>query len=419
MTLRVENIEPQDIDVFNSLFEEHSIASSIIEEPLQHNSQVTEESNLLPCFEPDYALIKSVLNAQVQKKVLSLEYIEKFEKDLLDLYPTAFIQKYSIETEKFTFLVKSFSRPDLVQTWKTCIIEYLFTYQDQIAVLIGYSTHSSPGDVITSNPVIYLFAPDEWEKLKQIREEYLSLPAKNPDILSVDESTSRFSGALWYNKIQEKDVLLAGCGGIGSYIAFLLGRLKLSTITIYDPDTVETVNMAGQFFRFQDVGTPKVRAVCNNLVETSNYYSVSSYQEYYTITSLSDKIMICGFDNMIARKTFFNNWLKAVKSAPLEERKKYLFIDGRLAAEELQVLAITGDADYNIKKYQEEWLFNDSEAEETTCSYKQTTFMANMIGSLIVNVFVNFVANECEPVIERDVPFYTYYSAETMFFKSR
>ena len=69
-------------------------------------------------------------------------------------------------------------------------------------------------------------------------------------------------------------------------------------------------------------------------------------------------------------------------------------------------------------KYENNYLFNDSEAEETVCSYKQTTFCANMIASVIVNLFVNFVANECNPLIPRDLPFLTRYDASTMFFKT-
>lgn len=44
--------------------------------------------------------------------------------------------------------------------------------------------------------------------------------------------------------------------------------------------------------------------------------------------------------------------------------------------------------------------------------------MANMIGSIIVNLFVNFIANQCDPLIDRDLPFYTEYNAETMYFKT-
>jgi hypothetical protein len=44
--------------------------------------------------------------------------------------------------------------------------------------------------------------------------------------------------------------------------------------------------------------------------------------------------------------------------------------------------------------------------------------MANMIASVMVNLFVNFVANQCDPLVPRDLPFYTSYSAETMYYKT-
>lgn len=89
-----------------------------------------------------------------------------------------------------------------------------------------------------------------------------------------------------------------------------------------------------------------------------------------------------------------------------------------MAAEEFQVLCIKGDDTYNIKRYQDEFLFSDEEADETICSYKQTSFMANMIAATMANLFVNFVANQNNPFIERDLPFYTAYNAETMYLKT-
>ena len=61
----------------------------------------------------------------------------------------------------------------------------------------------------------------------------------------LDESTSRFSSAEWFEKVKTKDITLAGLGGIGSWTALLFGRLKPNSITIYDFDTVDTINVAG------------------------------------------------------------------------------------------------------------------------------------------------------------------------------
>lgn len=247
-------------------------------------------------------------------------------------------------------------------------------------------------------------------------EEHHEIPV-NPDVLRPEETTSRFSSAIWYEKIQEQKVILAGCGGIGSYIAFLLARLNIAELILFDPDTVDATNMSGQLYGLRDVGSPKVQCLYNFVSQYAGYHRVISRTSRYDNIGPVRKIMICGFDNMEARKTFYLGWKSYLATLNSENRKKCLFIDGRLAAEEYQVFAIQGDDERAMKEYEDKWLFSDAEAEETICSYKQTTFMANMIASTMVNIFVNFIANQCEPLFPRDVPFFTSYDASTMFTK--
>lgn len=239
----------------------------------------------------------------------------------------------------------------------------------------------------------------------------------NSGSLLVDEATSRFSGAIWYSAIQSKTITLAGVGGIGSYVGFLLARLRPAGLYLYDPDIVEQANMSGQLYGSSDLGQPKVTSLHRMIQIYANYYNTVAYQERFTAGSEATDIMICGFDNMEARSLFFDKWVEHVGNKPEGERSKCLFIDGRLAAEEFQVFAIQGNDERAIVEYSRKWLFSDAAADETICSYKQTTFMANMIASVMVNLFVNFVANECNPIIDRDVPFMTQYSADTMYFK--
>lgn len=253
---------------------------------------------------------------------------------------------------------------------------------------------------------------------RALENEHMEIPV-NSNTLNIDETTSRFSSAIWYEKIQEQVITLAGVGGIGSYVGFLLARMKPTRLIIYDPDVVETVNMSGQLYGKRDIGEYKVTSLYHMIKNYADYYSITASPHRFDSTSTATDIMICGFDNMAARKLFFDKWRNHVNSLETEEqKKKCLFIDGRLAAEEFQVLSIQGNDDRAIKEYMNNWLFNDEEAEETICSYKQTTFMANMIASVMVNVFVNFVANMCNPIIDRDVPFFISYNAETMFTKT-
>lgn len=264
------------------------------------------------------------------------------------------------------------------------------------------------------------FEPSEEEQAildQAVEDAHQEIPTNSATLL-VDEATSRFSSAIWYENIQKKTVILAGVGGIGSYVGFLLARMKPASMFIYDDDIVEAVNMSGQLYGQSDLGRPKISALTEMIRNYAGYSSVFAINERFTNESEALDVMICGFDNMAARKLFFNKWLSHVQSKSEEERKNCLFIDGRLAAEEFQVLCIKGDDEYNINRYNNEFLFSDAEADRTICSYKQTTFCANMIASYMVNLFVNFCANQCEPVIDRDLPFLTTYNAETMYLKT-
>lgn len=271
---------------------------------------------------------------------------------------------------------------------------------------------------ITVSEGVQLNPEEELMLIQALENTHREIPV-NSQTITVDETTSRFSGAIWYEEIQKQAVTLAGVGGVGSYVGFLLGRLKPQRLIIYDPDRVETVNMSGQLYGQTDVGNYKSVALSIMIRNYANYNNIVALNDRFDANSEATDIMICGFDNMEARKVFYERWKQRVLSYPTgsNDRKKCLFIDGRLAAEEFQVLSIQGNDDRAMKEYEGKWLFSDVEAEETICSYKQTTFMANMIASVMVNIFVNFVANQCNPIIDRDVPFFISYDASTMFTK--
>lgn len=247
-------------------------------------------------------------------------------------------------------------------------------------------------------------------------DESTNLPLNSPTLL-VSETTTRFSGAEWFNEIQKARVIIAGIGGIGSNVAFQLARMSPTDIYLYDDDTVETVNMAGQLYSRNDIGKAKVQAIADMIRSYTNM-SVHAIISKFTPFAEPGDIMICGFDNMAARKVFFKSWYDHIKYKSIEDKKKCLYIDGRLSMDTLQVFCLTGDDDGNIERYQKEFLFDDSEAEETVCSMKQTTYLACMVGSVIVNMFTNFIANQLDPIIPYSLPFFTEYDAQNVIFKT-
>ncbi len=203
----------------------------------------------------------------------------------------------------------------------------------------------------------------------------------------IDVKKSRFRDASWFKKIDELviPIIIGGAGGIGSWLTLFLSRMlpPTSYILLYDFDTVEEVNMAGQLFRIKDIGKLKTTAIKEIARHFSDYEKVTTMTEKYDGESLRSPIMFSCFDNMKARQDMFKNWL--------EEAEKYpgsIFIDGRLNAEQFQVFYVTLE---NAKIYQEKYLFDDSEVEDTNCSYKQTTHFAAAIAAKMVQGLTGFL----------------------------
>lgn len=248
-------------------------------------------------------------------------------------------------------------------------------------------------------------------------EDLTALPLNSPTLL-IDEATTRFSGAEWFQEIQKAKIIIAGCGGIGSNLIFQIARMHPARMVIYDDDSVNKVNMAGQLFGHQDMGKLKVNAIATTVAQFTNMSALQAVASKFLPDTEPGDIMMCGFDNMRARKAFFKAWKKHVQSKTEEGKAKCLYLDGRLSIDTLQILCIRGDDSYNMERYEREFLFSDSEAEPTVCSMKQTTYLACMIASLMTNLFTNFIAGSLAPIIPYDLPFFTEYNAQSMLFKT-
>lgn len=246
-----------------------------------------------------------------------------------------------------------------------------------------------------------------------------TLPQNSPTLL-VDSSTSRFSGTTWYDEIRKQRLIIAGLGGIGSHLAFNMARMSPEAIVLYDDDVVDASNMSGQLYGWSDIGRNKVNVVHEIIKKYTSATTVYVRKQKFDHFSDAGNIMMCGFDNMEARNTFYHAWLGHIANLSPEERKHCLFLDGRLSISVMQVFCITGDDFDNMNRYENEFLFKDSEADPqyNVCSLKQTTYLASMIGAMMTNLFTNFIANQLDPVIPYALPFFTEYDAPYMIFKT-
>lgn len=279
------------------------------------------------------------------------------------------------------------------------------------------SVSDTEDEALTLDESISESSTEDDPELEQATEEDNNrvIPDLPDNTAEFRETTSRFSGAEWFKIAGEKDIVFAGLGGIGSWAAFLLSRVHPRHLYLYDPDTIEAVNLSGQLYSGENIGNNKSTVLHTFIIDYSNYYDALSYVERFGPNSIASNIMISGFDNMEARKVYFNSWKQHVDWKTEEDKKECLYIDARMSAEDIQILCMTGaDTEY-IKEYQEKWLFSDEEADTEVCSYKQTSFCAAIIGGLICNLFVNFCTNLGNPLMPRPLPFLTTYDASLMF----
>ena len=87
-------------------------------------------------------------------------------------------------------------------------------------------------------------------------------PEHNPLI----EGLSRYLSVAQLEALQAAKVGIAGVGGLGSNVAFMLARSGVRRFTLVDFDLIEPSNLNRQFFFPDQIGRPKVEALAELLL---------------------------------------------------------------------------------------------------------------------------------------------------------
>ena len=257
------------------------------------------------------------------------------------------------------------------------------------------------------------FILDEDSDDNEIETENTESTEEYPEHLDpiIKENTTRFQSAKWFEKVKTLNIAIIGCGGIGSYAGFLVSRLQPANIALFDFDRVDVTNLGGQLFNTSNIGQLKNESLRQFMRSYSAYYNIQIYPEFKLNSDISCYDIIIGaLDNMEARKLLFKKW-------KTQSKPDTILIDGRLNAEEFQIFTLSHGNPELVADYEKEWLFTSEEATSEICSYKQTSFMANMIGTMINNIIVNHAYNLYFMKPIRTIPYKMYYSGPSMDFK--
>lgn len=215
-------------------------------------------------------------------------------------------------------------------------------------------------------------------------------------------SQQRFSEALWKEELENMPITIVGAGGIGSWTALLLARAGAGNIFMFDGDTIETHNMAGQLYRMSDVGSYKVDAIRDIISQYVPTVKGGFFAEYYANQALSE-VTITALDSMKARKLVWQEYRRQHGNSP----EGCLFIDGRMTADAFQVFVLRLSNKSQVKMYEEKCLFNDEDAAHLPCSYKATSHIGAGIGACITGVVTQHIHFKSDDMFSTNVKFYT------------
>ena len=104
-----------------------------------------------------------------------------------------------------------------------------------------------------------------------------------------------------------RKILIIGTGGIGSFLVQFLDKIGMYSITVADPDSVESKNLTYQNFSKGHVGQNKASVMFDE------YESVNHFSKYPILTvkqMTGYDLVICCVDNLSVRRTLYNTSLK-------------------------------------------------------------------------------------------------------------
>jgi sulfur carrier protein ThiS adenylyltransferase len=90
--------------------------------------------------------------------------------------------------------------------------------------------------------------------------------------------------------LNKKSVFVAGAGGLGSNVCFMLTRAGIGHITVIDYDVVEASNLNRQQFFHDQIGTAKVKALKENLLRINPELKIDIFEEKLALDNCANLI---------------------------------------------------------------------------------------------------------------------------------
>jgi sulfur carrier protein ThiS adenylyltransferase len=179
--------------------------------------------------------------------------------------------------------------------------------------------------------------------------------------------------------------VVVGVGAIGRQVALQLAPVGMPVIVLYDEDRVAEENLAPQGYRPDQLTVAKVDATAADCRRINPATNVIARDERFRRSSSkqigvpgSSLVVFCCVDSIATRRLVW----EAVRSFAA------MFIDGRMSAEVLRVLAAESPA---TDRYYATTLFDAGDAYAGSCTARSTIYTASIAAGLMLTQFTRWL----------------------------
>jgi molybdopterin/thiamine biosynthesis adenylyltransferase len=181
------------------------------------------------------------------------------------------------------------------------------------------------------------------------------------------------SGLIDPSDASKWQVVLIGCGGLGSFIGPLVSKLGIGELHLYDFDTVEESNIGGQNFIPSEINKLKIDCVASRCIGTvSTFWERVDINTEYKLSKPT--IFISAVDNMKTRQDIYHS-VKNLTNARC-------IIDPRMGGE-IGKVEYCDLLDMDSRKRYMATLHSDENSTPLPCSERATSYNAMLISSIV------------------------------------